>query len=441
MRTRQIVFAVFSVVLVTGVAGAGIGVADAQSSTGCGFPYSSTDATGTNVTVTNEPQRIVTLGPSAAQTMWEIGAKDKVVGLTRYAMYLEGAEKRVNVSTSRFGVYDYEKIANMSVDLVLAPNIVYNRSVEDVRTKTNATIYKFEKAKTIQDIYQKTRLTGRLVGECDSATSTVDWMKEEVRIVRNTVEGEERPTFLYPSSPTFGESAAWWTVSNGTFIHHLLTLAGGNNFAEDKNLTGYSPISNEVVLAGSDSIEWLIKTDDYSYPPRNLAYNSTYAVKNNQVIYLDSNYLSQPAPRTVTVLGKVAKAFHPDKYLRERIKVKNPRQGVDTGVGTGTGTNGSAVNPTNESSQPTLMGNDGGQDNEDTDTGGTTTQQSSTSESQTRDGSAQDGQESQQRGTDTTSNTNTNSDGGSGMVVLLIGTLTSLAVIGFAVYRYLNSPA
>ncbi|PYZ03021.1 hypothetical protein C8039_12255 [Halogeometricum sp. wsp3] len=35
------------------------------------------------VTLDSDPERVVTLNPSAAQTMWELGASDEVVGSCR----------------------------------------------------------------------------------------------------------------------------------------------------------------------------------------------------------------------------------------------------------------------------------------------------------------------------------------------------------------------
>ena len=83
------------------------GAADADSlartQADCGYPYSAEDATGTEVTLEERPERITTLNPSAAQTMWEIGGEDQVVGVTQYASYLEGADERTNVSAAASG--------------------------------------------------------------------------------------------------------------------------------------------------------------------------------------------------------------------------------------------------------------------------------------------------------------------------------------------------
>jgi hypothetical protein len=76
-----------------------------------------TDATGEEITLQERPERVTTTNPSAAQTMWEIGAKEKVVGLTKYAAYLEGAETRTNVSGAE-QIVSLERVVALEPDLV-----------------------------------------------------------------------------------------------------------------------------------------------------------------------------------------------------------------------------------------------------------------------------------------------------------------------------------
>jgi iron complex transport system substrate-binding protein len=90
MRTSTILISLLLLATVTVPPSA---TATAPQKSGCSFPVSKVDATGTTVSLNKEPERVVTLSPSAAQIMWEIGAKEKVVGVTQYASYLKGADE------------------------------------------------------------------------------------------------------------------------------------------------------------------------------------------------------------------------------------------------------------------------------------------------------------------------------------------------------------
>ncbi|MFB6218241.1 MAG: PGF-CTERM-anchored ABC transporter substrate-binding protein [Halobacteriaceae archaeon] len=306
---RVAVLAVVLAGVLPGVAGAAPGAGAAPPAAGagvqtdCGFPVTATDATGVEVTVSGEPERVVTLAPSAAQTMWEIGAKEKVVGLSQYATYLEGADSRRNVSGQGSTFVGVEKVIDAEPDLVLAPNVVKNDTVEKLRD-AGLTVYKFREAKTLEDIREKTRLTGELVGECEGAKETVAWMDERLETVRETVEGQDRPRVLYVF---FG-----FTAGKGTFIHRMITTAGGENVAATANISGFKQVSPEVVVDRNP--QWIVVNDGATGVPSTDAYNSTDAVKNDQILVVKEEHVSQPAPRVVHAIVRMAKAFHPDAY-------------------------------------------------------------------------------------------------------------------------------
>ena len=292
----------FLVALVV-VASVGL-VAPASTATAadCTFPVTSTDATGTTVTVQEEPERIVTLNPSAAQTMWEIGAEEKVIGLSSYASYLDGAENRT-VVMSGFAV-NVEVVVNATPDLVLAPNTIRNDTVDQLRN-AGLTVYKFGMARSTVFIREKTVLIGRLVGECQGAADREQQMADELDTIREAVAGADRPRVLYVSP-------SGWTAGSGTFVDTIITTAGGQNVAAEAGISGYAEISEEIVVA--EDPEWIVVTDASPTVPDTPAYDGTTAVQEGNVVAVDGNYLSQPAPRIVQPMLTIVKALHPDAY-------------------------------------------------------------------------------------------------------------------------------
>jgi iron complex transport system substrate-binding protein len=284
--------------------GVGAGVAGAQET--CSFPVTKTDATGTEVTMEEEPNRIVTLSPSAAQTMWKIGGKDKVVGVSKYAAYLDGAGAKGNVSGAGQTMVVAEKVVSLEPDLVLAPNVISDEAVEKLRS-AGLTVYKFREAKSIDDIYAKTELTGRLTGECGGAKETVSWMKDRIDTVHRAVEGEDSPKVLYVLG-------GGYTAGNGTFIDTVIAQAGGTNVAAEAGISGYQQISNEVVV--EQQPEWFIISGGMNVPD---AYGDTPAAKENNTVALNPNYVNQPAPQIVTPITKLAKTLHPEAYAQANV--------------------------------------------------------------------------------------------------------------------------
>jgi iron complex transport system substrate-binding protein len=281
------------------------GAVGSLAQTTCEFPVTVTDATGTEVRVDDRPERIVSLSPSAAQTLWEIGADSQVVGVTQYATYLEGADSRTNVSGAGQTLISTEEVVGTSPDLVLAPNVVPDETVTALRD-AGLTVYKAEYAGSLGDVVEKTRLYGQLTGNCEAADVTADRMESELATVETAVEGQDRPRALYTF---FG-----FTAGEGTFIDEIITTAGGTNVASEANITGYQQISPETVVAQDP--EWIVLNSDGPQVPQNDAYNSTTAVQEGNVIVLDGNYLSQPAPRVIQPVRALAQAFHPEAYAQ-----------------------------------------------------------------------------------------------------------------------------
>jgi iron complex transport system substrate-binding protein len=314
MTARSRIRTILVLGLVFALVGAGIGPAVAAGASqghqatnqvdDCTFPVTKTDATGTEVTIDAEPETVVTLSGSAAQTMWEIGAKEKVIGVSQYASYLQGTDERTKISGADQSFVVTEKVVNLDPDLVLAPNIIPDETVNALR-EAGLTVYKFESATSLEAVVEKTRLTGQLVGECEGADERATEMRESLDSIEAAVEDSDSPRVLYVMG-------GGYTAGNGTFINEIIETAGGTNVAAEAGIEYYGAISEEIVV--SEDPEWIITNTDIGAIPQTEAYNQTTAVQNDQVRIVDANYVSQPAPRTVEVVEELARSFHPDAF-------------------------------------------------------------------------------------------------------------------------------
>jgi iron complex transport system substrate-binding protein len=327
MSARQVVVALVVVSLL--VTPLGVGPAAAQTG-GCSFPVSETDATGTTVSLSTAPERIVTLNPSAAQTVYEISASDdpawdRVVGVSQFASYLSGASAKTTVGNG-FSDATVERTVALRPDLVLAPNTIPDPTVRQLRD-AGLTVYKFRPTESIDGdasasgttVTEKTRLTGRLVGECDGADNTVDSMERDLDLVRDALRGEERPKAVYYF---FG-----FTAGSGTFVDEVITTGGVENIAATggANATqssGFFIVNAETVVS-EDPAWFVLNGDEYSEARvpagPNGAFTETTAYEEGNAVVLDANEVSQPAPRVVNAVLDVVQAVHPEAY-REEIR-------------------------------------------------------------------------------------------------------------------------
>lgn len=270
----------------------------------CTFPVTSTDATGTNATVEERPERIVAVGASAAQTLWAINASDRVVGMPvgNSTAYLNGSQNRTEVTDAR-GYPVAETVVAQNPDLVLAPNIVDNDTVQSLR-EDGLTVYRFEAATSVGDVTRKTRLIGRLVGNYEEAATVSARTEGRTTQIRSAVADEDRPRVYYALG-------GGWTVDEGSFIHDVITAAGGQNVAAGHLNGSYGTLSREIIA--SEDPEYIVHSSSVA-APSGAPFDETTAVREDQVISVDANYINQPGPRVVTPLEQLAGAFHADAY-------------------------------------------------------------------------------------------------------------------------------
>lgn len=268
------------------------------------YPVEVEDATGETVTISEDPDRVVTLAPSAAQTMWELDAQDEVVGVSQLALYLEGAEEKANVSAPGFGKYNAERIVELDPDVVLAPNVIPTQEVNRLRD-AGLTVYKFGPATSIDDVREKTLLTGALVGHCRDARDAVAWMDANLEAADEAVGDRVTPRVLYVS---FG-----FTAGSETFIDDEISAAGGTNIVAEAGVSGFGEVNPELVALGDP--QWLVLTSQFSTIPEQSPYDSTTAVEEGNVVVINPNWLNQPAPRSVVfAVRNMTEAFHGEVY-------------------------------------------------------------------------------------------------------------------------------
>lgn len=270
----------------------------------CSFPVTETDATGNEVTLEEQPEDVVVLAPSSAQTVWEIGESDRVVGMpvASSTSYLEGSEERTQVLDGTTVLT--ETVVDLDPDLVIAPggDLIGDESLQQLRD-AGLTVYVEDPASSLDAIRNNTRTVGRLLGACDAAGETVDWMDERLATVDEAVEGaEDRPSVFYwlPGG---------YTAGAGTFQGDLIERAGATNAAANMSIQGWDVANPESIVAEDPDYVLLEEGVDL---PRDHAIQQTTAVQEGRILRVDSNDWNQAAPRVVLAVENVTAQLHGD---------------------------------------------------------------------------------------------------------------------------------
>ncbi|AGN00769.1 periplasmic binding protein [Salinarchaeum sp. Harcht-Bsk1] len=270
----------------------------------CSFPVTLTDASGTDVTLDESPEDVVVLGASSAQTVWELGEQDRVVGMPvgPSTAYLDGSQDRTHVLD---GIrVQTETVVDLDPDVVIAPGGII--APEDVQALRDAglTVYVTNDGNSIQDVRDRVTSTGRLLGACDAADDTVSWMDERLAVVNETTQGVDRPSVFY-------WLGGGYTAGSGTFQGELLQLAGADNAAANMGISGWAAAEPEAIVA--EDPDYILVSEGTTLPEDHPVQQTT-AVQEGNVITVNGNYWNQPAPRIVLAVEEVTQQLHNESY-------------------------------------------------------------------------------------------------------------------------------
>lgn len=268
------------------------------------YPMVITDFAGRNVTIKKEPQKIVSLAPSITETLYFLGALEKVVGITKFDDFPENVKEGREI-IGGFSDPNIEIIASLRPDLIIATSM--QMQYLDQLEKIAPVI--IVDPKNIEEIYKQIELLGKVLNKEDYAKNVISDMKAKISSITSTVKGEPEPKVLY---------IVWWnpvyTAGKKTFIGDLIELAGGKNIFDDAE--GWAQVSVEEILARNPDV--IILTPHSGITAEELCNTElakTDAIKNGKVFTIsDDNILVRPSPRIVYGLEELAKSIHPEAF-------------------------------------------------------------------------------------------------------------------------------
>lgn len=267
------------------------------------FPVTITDHAGREVTIETKPERIVSLAPANTEIVAELGALDRLVGVTTYCDY--PAEVADIEKVGDFVGPNLEAIAALDPDVVLLTTGVQADVVTQLEA-LGASVIAID-PQTLDEVYEAIEMVGAVIGESGVAADTVASMQLQIEDIAESVEGAPVLCFLeIAQDPLF-------TAGSGTLLNDLIEHAGGENVVTEAGYVAYSveqlvQADPAVYLATRGSMS---DPSDISGRP---GFDSLTAVEGDRVYLLDDNLVSRPGPRVAEGIEQIARALHPDVF-------------------------------------------------------------------------------------------------------------------------------
>ncbi|HAK72829.1 MAG TPA: cobalamin-binding protein [Sporomusaceae bacterium] len=255
--------------------------------------------------LTGKPQRIVSMSPGNTEIVFALGAGDRVVGVTSYSDYPEEAKSKPTIGG--YHAPDVEKIVALSPDIVFAMTDIQAKYIQILK-QAGIRVIAVE-PKSLPEILTAIDIISEAIGEQERGNKLHRELADQLAEVRRLVGSA-------PLKRTFLEvwDTPLLTVGRQSFIHDLISQAGGINVSADKNVD-YTPCDTEQLYAYNPEVYVVLShsRDDVRSLITNPNLGDIQAVKNNQVFSITDDLLQRPGPRSFTGLVKLAEILHPQE--------------------------------------------------------------------------------------------------------------------------------
>ncbi|HWZ90519.1 MAG TPA: ABC transporter substrate-binding protein [Polyangiaceae bacterium] len=263
-----------------------------------GFPVQVQDDLDRTVVVRAAPRRILSLLPSFTETVFALGAGDRIVGVDDYSDYPEATKALPKLG----GLYDtqVERALSLEPDLILVSE---GSAVVTPLGRGGAAVWAGSPRK-FEDVYRVIEMTGRLIGRAREAALLVTQMRAQIASIEASVSGLPLVSVYYELDPSP------YTVGPSSFIGVLIAKAGGSNIVP-ASLGDFPKINPELVVSENPAVIIGASLEDVEQRP---GWAKISAVKQRRVFKWSSeeaHLVSRPGPRLPEGLRALAQRLHP----------------------------------------------------------------------------------------------------------------------------------
>jgi iron complex transport system substrate-binding protein len=277
-----------------------------------------TDEAGRTVRVPVDVRRIVSLAPNLTETIYALGAQERLVAVTDYCDYPPAAQSKPRVG----GAVNpsLEQVVAMKPDLVLAQASGMNRpETVEALERLGVTVYAAQ-SRTVEGMIESTRHIASVIGAADAGEKAAADMRSRLGELKQRLAGRERRRVLF---------IVWHepliTVGRHTFIADALRLAGAESAVDLEqdwprlNLEEVVRAQPEYLIFASSHSEAITRTfEDLRDRP---GWRVVEAVKQRRMAVI-SDAVNRPAPRLVEAIEQLARQLHPDAFAGDEKKQK-----------------------------------------------------------------------------------------------------------------------
>lgn len=279
-----------------------------------------TDDLGRRITVPTKITRVVSLAPSVTESIFAVGAGDRLVGVTTFCDYPEEAKSIAKVGDTLNP--NIETIVALKPDVVFVSSASQLESFMNTLEKNGITVYVINPS-SLQGVQHNLEQLGIIFGTTEETKKIGENLFDrEMRVRRELgtfpATDESRTDYDKRVGPVkvFVQISKepLFTIGKDAFLNDLLISAGGRSVTEAVP-SAFPKLSKETALALQP--EAIILSDSPDNQEPNEVFKNSPAVKNGRVYKINADIISRPGPRLIDALEQIARDLHPEKFQND----------------------------------------------------------------------------------------------------------------------------
>ncbi|QSX08374.1 ABC transporter substrate-binding protein [Alkalibacter rhizosphaerae] len=274
------------------------------------FPMTVTDTAGNEITIEAMPEKIISVSPTLTETLFAIGAGDRVVGRTEYCNYPEEVANIQVIGT--FTNPNTELILDLEPDLVFSSGGVPEEA-QALFDASGIKVIVLADSQTVDQIEENILLMGKVLDLNEEAAA----VNEEIEAERTAVKaalGDVEPKRV------FVDLGYYYSAGAGSFIDSIIVEElGAINIAADGE--GEWPQISEEVIVEKDPEVYIrnVTMGGGEAEPMADSLQGITAVVENQVVNVetgspDNDIMTRAGARVGQTIRFYAEAIYPEKF-------------------------------------------------------------------------------------------------------------------------------
>ncbi|PKM57774.1 MAG: ABC transporter substrate-binding protein [Firmicutes bacterium HGW-Firmicutes-3] len=278
-------------------------VSDDSSET---YPMTIVDKFGDSVVIEKAPNTLISLSPEITEIIFALDAGELMIGRSTYC------DNPIETKD----IQDFGTLFDLNVESIVEanPDVLFLSSMasEDLASnlkKQGITVVILDKDSKLDGTYEYFQTVGQIINRNDEAKALEEKVGAQIEAVKLAVAGLTPPTVYYVVHAAEGVDT---TATGETFVHDMITLAGGDNVAKDGSDWMYSlekiVEKNPYIMLCSkywDTKSGIVKLEGYK---------DLDAIKEDRLYEVDENMIIRQGPRIGDAIEVMARIFHPEAF-------------------------------------------------------------------------------------------------------------------------------